>query len=99
MTEIKKTRRSLQSMSAEELRAALEQKKKELAALEAQLHGAGLHELVQKHGIVDAFKRMKAEARDVSDVLILKAIGDAVGIKRLVVTQEEPKRRGQRRKI
>jgi hypothetical protein len=52
---------------------------------------------VQKHGIVDAFKRMKAEARDVSDVLILTAIGDAVGIKRLVVTQEEPKRRGQRR--
>jgi hypothetical protein len=86
----KKTRKTISNMTAAELKEALEKKKRELEALEAQLHGASLKTLIDEHELVERFKKVKAAASDASDLLILKTLGEAVGIKRLVVTQEEP---------
>lgn len=96
--EAKKTRKTRSKMTTAEIKEALAKKKKELEALEAQLHGSSLKTLIEEHGVVDAFNKVKAEAKDAGDLLILKTLGEAVGIKRLVVTQEEPAKRSQRKK-
>ncbi len=99
MTEdVKKERKTLSKMNAEELKAAFEKKKKELAEIEAKLHGTGLNEAIVKHKALEAFKNVKAEMKDVNELLILKAIGEAAGIKRLVVEQEAVKPRAKKNK-
>jgi hypothetical protein len=49
--------------------------------------------LIKKQNIVSSFKTIQANAKGISDVAILNAIGKAVGIKRLVVTQAEAAKR------
>jgi hypothetical protein len=99
MTEqTKKTRKTPSKMTAAELQEALAKKKKELEQLEAQLHGASLKTLIDEQGLVERFKKIKAAAGDASDLLILKTLGEAVGIKRLVVTQEAAAKRSPRKK-
>lgn len=98
MTEkAKKERKTLSKMTPDEIKEALEKKRKELAALEAKLHGADLSAAMAKHKIVEAFKNVKAEMKDVSELVILKAIGEAAGIKRLVVTQSEIVKRASKK--
>ena len=82
-----KERKSRQPKTTADLLAAIEKKKQELAELEAKVHGTSLNELVKKHGADKAFHKIKEEAGNVSDLLILRAIGAVVGIKRLSVTQ------------
>jgi hypothetical protein len=98
MTEqAKKTRKTLSKMTAAELKEALDKKRKELEALAAQLHGASLMTLIGEQELVERFKKVKEAASDVSELLILKTLGDAVGIKRLVVSQDEPAKRAPRK--
>ena len=99
MTEqVKKERKTLSKMTAEELKEAFEKKKKELADIEAKLHGAGLEESIKRHKVVEALKSVMADMKGVSELLILKELGEAAGIKRLVITQSPVTKRNRRSK-
>ena len=80
-------------MGTEDLKAKLEKAKASLKALEEKAYASELEELIKKQNIVSSFKTIQANARGISDVAILNAIGKAVGIKRLVVTQAEAVKR------
>ena len=94
----KKERKTISKMTPDEIKEVLEKKRKELAALEAQLHGAGLIDLIKTHKVVEAINKVKDDAKDAGDLLILKTIGEALGIKRLVVTQAAVVERAKRKK-
>jgi hypothetical protein len=79
-----------QSYFAEPLLAAV-------AALEQKAYAGELEEAVAATKIVAEFKAIQERYKDVKDVAILAAIGKAVGIKRLSVTQTEPKPRAARK--
>ncbi len=98
INETMKTRKTRSKMTTAEIKEALAKKKKELEALEAQLHGASLKTLIDGQELVERFNKVKDAAGDVSELLILRTLGEAVGIKRLVVTQDDPVKRTARKK-
>ena len=55
-------------------------------------------EAIKKSSIPADFKKIKESAKDVSDIAILEAIGNVIGIKRLVVSQTEVKKRAPKKK-
>jgi hypothetical protein len=79
--------------TAADLKADLEAAKRKLAALEAKAYEGELTEAVNKSAIVAEFNKIKTRYKDISAVNILQAIGKAVKIPRVVVTQTEPKSR------
>lgn len=83
--------------TAADLKADLEAAKRRVAALEAKAYEGELTEAVAKSSIVTEFNKIKDHYKDVSAVNILQAIGKAVKVPRLVVSQAEPKARGKRR--
>lgn len=82
--------------TASQLKADLEAAKKRVAALEAKAYEGELLEAVMNSSIVTEFNKIKDRYKDVGAVNILQAIGKAVKIPRIVVTQAEPKARGRR---
>lgn len=79
--------------TAAELKADLEKAKALVAELEQRAYAGELEELVNKSNVVKEFNAIKASIKGASDLAILAAIGKAVGIQRLVITQAEPKKR------
>jgi hypothetical protein len=96
-TDTKKTRAPRKAKTAAELKAELEKAKAAVAALEQKAYAGELEEAVTATKIVAEFKSIQERYKDVTDVAILAAIGKAVGIKRLSVTQTEPKPRAPRK--
>jgi hypothetical protein len=88
------TRAPRKSLSADDLKKKLEAAKEALKALEKRAYAGEVTEAIKKSNIPADFKKIKDSAKDVSDVAILEAIGIVIGIKRLVVTQSEVKKRG-----
>lgn len=88
-TRIKKT--------AADLKADLEAAKRKLATLEAKAYEGELLEAVSKSTIVAEFNKIKARYKDVGTVNILQAIGKAVKIPRVAVTQAEMKPRAKKK--
>ena len=84
--------------TAADLKADLEAAKRKLAALEAKAYEGELTEAVNKSAIVAEFNKIKARYKDISAVNILQAIGKAVKIPRVVVTQTEAKSRSPKAK-
>lgn len=61
--------------------------------LKLKKHAETLDELVISQGSVEAFMNIRRLVVDVPDVVILAAIGKAVGIPRLNISQSEPAKR------
>ena len=88
------TRAPRKTLSADDLKKKLEAAKEALKVLEKRAYAGEVTEAINKSNIPADFKKIKDSAKDVSDVAILEAIGIVIGIKRLVVTQSEVKKRG-----
>jgi hypothetical protein len=87
----KKTTRK--KKTAAELKATLDAAKKRVAALESKAYEGELAEAIAASNIVSEFNKIKARYEDIAPVNILQAIGKAVKITRVVVTQSEPQKR------
>ena len=92
------TRAPRKTMGTDDYKAKLEKAKAALKALEEKAYASELEELIKKQNIVSSFKVIQANTKAISDVAILAAIGKAVGIKRLVVTQADAKPRAKKSK-
>jgi len=92
------TRAPRKTLGTDDYKAKLEKAKAALKALEEKAYASELEELIKKQNIVSSFKVIQANTKDVSDIQILTAIGKAVGIKRLSVSQTEPKARAKKSK-
>ena len=80
-------------MTTAEIKAQIEKTKAALKALEQRAYATELEDAIKKTNIVSDFSTIKANVGDVTDLVILAAIGKAVGIARLEVSQKEaPKR-------
>ncbi|MDH6524420.1 hypothetical protein [Polynucleobacter sphagniphilus] len=86
--------RTRKVMTADDLKKKLEAAKEALKALERRAYAGEVTEAIKKSSIPAEFKKIKNSAKDVSDIAILEAIGNVIGIKRLVVSQSEVKKRG-----
>ena len=79
--------------TAEELKIELEKARQKLKELEQRAYAGELVEMVKKSNIVADFNAIKANVKGVSELVILAAIGKAVGIARVQVSQSPaPKR-------
>jgi hypothetical protein len=81
----KKTRTA---KTAAELKAQYEKAKAALKALEQRAYAGELDELIKNSKIVAEYAAVKSKVKDVSDLAILAAVGKAIGIKRLEITQK-----------
>jgi hypothetical protein len=87
------TRKPTKPKSSAEMKLQLEAARKRLADLEKRAYAEELTELINSTNIVADFAKIQAKVKSIKPPAILAAIGVAVGIKRLVVTQTEPKPR------
>lgn len=92
------TRSPRKTLSAEDLKKKLAEAKEAIKALEKRAFAGEITEAINKSTIPAEFKKIKEMAKDASDIAILEAIGLAVGIKRLVVSQSEVKKRASKKK-
>jgi hypothetical protein len=81
------TPRTRKAKTSDDLKKELEEARKKLAALEQRAFAGELDEAIAKANFVTEFLKIKLAVPKVSDVAILQAIGSAVGIKRVQVTQ------------
>jgi hypothetical protein len=81
------TPRTRKTKTSDDLKKELEEARKKLAALEQRAFAGELDEAIAKANFVTEFAKIKMAVPKVSDVAILQAIGNAVGIKRVQVTQ------------
>ena len=63
--------------------------KARLALLEKRAYAGRLDEMINSTSIARDFAAIQAQATDISPLAILSAVGAAVGIKRLVITQSD----------
>lgn len=88
------TRKPRAAKTSAELKEQLETAKRRLKELEQRAYAEELTELIKSTSIVADFAKIQARVTDIKPTAILSAIGVAVGIKRLEVTQAEaPKRK------
>jgi hypothetical protein len=92
------TRAPRKTFTADELKQKLAEAKEALKALEKRAFAGEITEAINKSSIPAEFKKIREIAKDASDIAILEAIGLAVGIKRLVVSQSEVKKRASKKK-
>ena len=85
------------TMTADDLKKKLEAAKEALKVLEKRAYAGEVTEAIKKSNIPTDFKKIKDSAKDVSDIAILEAIGNVIGIKRLVVMQSEVKKRSSKK--
>jgi hypothetical protein len=63
--------------------------KARLALLEKRAYAGQLDEMIKSTSIVKDFATIQSKVTDISPLAILSAVGAAVGIKRLVLTQSD----------
>ena len=78
--------RSTPKTSAE-LKKALETAKKRTAMLEQKLYAEELTEIISKTNILDDYRKIQQQAKEIKDVAILQAIINKLGYKRIAVTE------------
>ena len=86
-------RKPTKPKTSAEMKLQLEAARKRLADLEQRAYAEELTELINSTNIVADFAKIQAKVKSIQPPAILAAIGVAVGIKRLAVTQTEPKPR------
>ena len=96
-TDAAKTKQTRKAKTAADLKAELEKAKANLAALEQRAYAEELNEVISKTNIISDYNTIKANSK-ATDLTILAAIGKAVGISRLVITQSEVKKRASKAK-
>ncbi len=84
------SRKPSKPKTAAELRQQLEAAKKRLAELEERAYAEELNELIRGTSIVSDFAKIQARVTDIKPVTILSAVANAVGIRRLTITQAAP---------
>ena len=87
------TRKPSTPKTSAELKQQLEEARKKLAQLEQRAYAEELFELISKTNIVADFNSIKNKVQDIRPDAILKAIGHAVGMRRLTVKQDVPEPR------
>ena len=87
------TRKPAAPRTSADLKLQLAAARLKLADLEKRAYAEELSELIASTSIKDDFARIKAQVKDIKPEAILAAIGEIVGIKRLQITQAEPKPR------
>lgn len=87
------TRKPSTPKTSAELKQQLEEARKRLAQLEQRAYAEELQELINKTNIVADFNSIKNRVQDIRPDAILKAIGHAVGMRRLTVKQDVPEPR------
>lgn len=92
------TRAPRKTLGADDYKAKLEKAKAMVKALEEKAYASELEKLIKSQNIVSSFNVIQANTKGIDDLAILTAIGKAVGIKRLVVSQSEPAKRKPRAK-
>ena len=88
--------RQRRTKSASDLKHELELARRKLATLEARAYEGELSEAIANSTIVSEFNQIHSRYKNIGAISILQAIGKAIKIPRLVVTQAEPKARGKR---
>lgn len=83
--------------TATQLKTDLEKAKKRVAALEAKAYDGELAEAIAASNIASEFEKIKSKYKDIPPINILQAVGKAVKIARVVVTQSEPKPRASKK--
>jgi hypothetical protein len=81
------TRKPKIAKTSAELKQELELAKRKVAELEQRAFAEELGELIKNSAIVAAFTEIKSKATGATDTVILTAIANAVGIKRIAITQ------------
>jgi hypothetical protein len=84
------SRKPSKPKSAAELREQLAAAKKRLAELEQRAYAEELNELIRSTNIVSDFAKIQGRVTDIKPVTILSAVANAVGIRRLTITQAAP---------
>ena len=84
--------------TAEQLKKDVEIAEQKLIALKRRAFSGEITEMIKNSTIKAEFDKILKEAKGVSDVAILEAIGAVVGIKRLVVSQSPTVKRASRKK-
>jgi len=79
--------------TAEQIRADIEAAKQKLVAAEAKEYGAAIEAVLIKQNVISSINVIKANVKGANEILILRKIGELLGIKRLQITQAEPKTR------
>lgn len=97
MAETKKTRAPRKPKTAAAILAELEKTKAKLAELESAAYAEQISEAIGKTKIVSDFNAIKAQVSNATEIAILAAIGKAVGIARLEVTQKPAVKRAPRK--
>lgn len=85
--------------TADDLKADLVKAKAKVATLEQKAYKSELSELISKSHFAADYKAIQAAFKDVSDVAILMEIAKACGVKRIHITQTEPKPRATKPKV
>lgn len=84
--------------TAEQLKKDVELAEQKLIALKRKAFAGEITEMIKNSSIKAEFDKILKEAKGVSDVAILEAIGAFVGIKRLIVTQSPKTKRNTTKK-
>jgi len=85
--------------TVDDLKADLAKAKAKVAALEQKAYKSELSELIGKSHFAADYTAIKTAFTDVSDVAILTEIVLACGVKRIHITQDEPKPRATKPKV
>ena len=84
--------------TAEQLKKDVELAEQKLNALKRRAFSGEITEMIKKSSIKAEFDKILKDAKGVSDIAILEAIGTVVGIKRLVVSQKPTVKRASKKK-
>jgi len=84
------SRKPSKAKTSAELREQLEAARKKLADLEQRAYAEELFELIRETNIISDFAKIQSKVTDIKPAVILKAIGHAVGMRRLTVEQGAP---------
>lgn len=87
------TGRTRKTLTADELKQKLADAKEAIKTLERKAFASEISDAINKSNIPADIKKIKDDAKGVSDIAILETIGQIMGIKRLVVSQSEAVKR------
>ena len=93
MATAKKTGIKRLPKTAAQIRADIAAAQAKLVAAEAKEYGAAIEVALTKMNIVSSIDAIKANVHGTSELVILRKIGEMLGIKRLSITITEPKTR------
>jgi hypothetical protein len=80
-------KKALKYKTAAELKLDLEKAKQKVLLIEQLAYAGEIDELIKKMNIASSFNVIKANVKGATELAILAAIGKAVGIKRLLLSQ------------